>query len=73
VKLVVVFKTWLNITVEDVHSTHAMLWTETVGWRFHCIPEYYDLGGSGEENASLAPHGADVLVGVGFGKRKNIG
>jgi hypothetical protein len=67
VSFVIGFKTWLNVIVHYGLGASAMLWAKTVSWRFHSVPRYHDLGGRSEENASLATHGAYVLVRVGRG------
>jgi hypothetical protein len=71
--IVVVLKTVSNIMFEDVDGTRAMLGTEPVGWRFHCIPGNHDLGGGRKENTSLAPNGAYMLVRVGLRDKERVG
>ena len=72
-KVVVVLETVLNIIVNEVDSTRAMLWAKAVGRRFHGIPGNHDLGGCRVEDTFLAPQGADMLGGGGGGNRKDIG
>jgi hypothetical protein len=61
------FEAWLNIIVHDGLGASAVLWAKTVSWRIDGVPRYHDLGGRSEEYASLATHGADVLMREGKG------
>ncbi len=66
------FEAWLNIIVHDGLGASAVLWAKTVSWRFDGVPRYHDLGGRSEENASLAPHGAEVLRGECGNEKKVV-